>query len=53
MNLLLPLVFVLVGILFRVMPHPENFSPIFAIALFGGTYFADRRLALIIPIIAL
>jgi hypothetical protein len=53
MSFLLPLAFIILGLLFRVIPHPANFSPIFAIALFGGTYFADKRLALIIPIVAL
>ena len=53
MSFLLPVAFVIIGLLFRVIPHPANFSPIFAIALFGGTYFADRRLALIIPLTAL
>jgi hypothetical protein len=53
MSFLLPLGFVILGLLFRVIPHPANFSPIFAIALFGGTYFVNKRLALIIPILAL
>jgi len=53
MSFILPVVFVVIGLLFRLIPHPANFSPIFAIALFGGTYFADRRLALIIPLTAL
>lgn len=53
MPFLLPVAFVLIGLLFRFIPHPANFSPIFAIALFGGAYLADRRLALIIPLAAL
>jgi len=53
MSFLLPVAFVIIGLLFRVIPHPANFSPIFAIALFGGTYFSDKRLALIIPLVAL
>jgi len=32
---------------------PYNFTPVEAIALFGGAYFADRRLALIIPLAAM
>jgi hypothetical protein len=39
--------------LYRVIPHPPNFSPIAAMALFGGVYFADRKLAFIIPLFAL
>jgi hypothetical protein len=29
---------------------PYSFTPVEAIALFGGAYFADRRLALIVPL---
>ena len=32
---------------------PYNFTPVEAIALFGGAYFSDRRLALIVPIAAM
>ena len=39
--------------LFRLLPHWPNVSPVAAIALFGGAYFADRRIAFIIPFVAL
>lgn len=32
---------------------PYNFTPVEAIALFGGAYFSDRRLAFIVPIAAM
>jgi hypothetical protein len=32
---------------------PYNFTPVEAIALFGGAYFADRRLAFIVPLVAM
>jgi hypothetical protein len=32
---------------------PYNFTPVEAIALFGGAYFADRRLALLVPLAAM
>jgi hypothetical protein len=32
---------------------PYNFTPVEAIALFGGAYFADRRLAVIVPLAAM
>ena len=38
---------------FRILPHPANVSPVAAMALFGGACFADRRVALIIPFLAL
>jgi hypothetical protein len=32
----------------RLVPHPMNFAPIAALALFGGAYF-DRRYAFVLP----
>ncbi len=37
----------------RLIPHPPNFTPINAIALFGASYFAQRYLAFLIPLIGL
>ena len=34
---------IFVAALTRVIPHPPNFSPIEAVALFGGAYFAKRQ----------
>jgi hypothetical protein len=39
--------------LFRLLPHWPNVSPVSAMALFGGAYFADKRLAFIVPFVAL
>ncbi len=39
--------------LFRLLPHWPNVSPVAAMALFGGAYFADKRLALVVPFAAL
>ncbi len=44
---------VLVATLTRLIPHPYNFTPITAIALFGGAHFADKRLAFLIPLLAM
>lgn len=33
----------------RFLPHPPNFAPITAVALFGGVYLQDKRLAMFIP----
>lgn len=52
LELLVALVFLLIGIALRFLPHPPNFSPITAIALFGGVYFS-RKTALIIPMAVL
>lgn len=43
---------VLFGAILRVIPHPANFAPIGAVALFGGVYL-NKRYALILPIAAM
>lgn len=37
----------------RLLPHPPNFSPVEAVALFGGAYFASRAWAIAVPLIAM
>src|SRR5690606_6989378 len=37
----------------RLLPHPPNFSPLVAIALFGGAYFASKRWAMLVPLAAM
>jgi hypothetical protein len=37
----------------RLLPHPPNATPIAAMALFGGAYLTDRRLAWLIPLAAM
>lgn len=44
--------FVLFGAILRVIPHPANFVPIAAIALFGGAYL-NKKLALVLPLAAM
>lgn len=44
---------ILIAAMSRLFPHIPNFTPIAAMALFGGVYFADKRLAFIIPLIAM
>lgn len=44
---------IFIAALSRVLPHPPNFSPIEAIALFGGAYFTKRRWAMLVPLIAM
>ena len=44
------IVFMLIAILFRLFPHLPNFTPVTAIALFGGLYFSNRKMAYIVPI---
>jgi hypothetical protein len=44
---------ILVAAAMRLLPHPPNFSPIGAMALFGGAYFGRRALAFAAPLGAL
>src|ERR1700676_931068 len=44
---------VLAAAALRIVPHPMNFAPIGAIALFGGAYFSSKRQALAIPLLSL
>ena len=37
----------------RLVPHPPNFTPIGAMALFSGAYFGRRSLAFVAPLAAL
>ncbi|MDD8018449.1 MAG: hypothetical protein PHP42_08750 [Bacteroidota bacterium] len=43
---------IFVAALSRLVPHPLNFTPIAAMALFGAVYF-NKRFAFIVPIAAL
>jgi hypothetical protein len=57
-RILHPRTIVIAGIVFgaaalRVAPHPMNFAPIGALALFGGAYFSSKRVALVISILSL
>ena len=42
--------FVLVAALTRLLPHPPNFAPITAMALFSGVFFDKKWLGLLVPI---
>ena len=44
---------IVLAALTRLLPHPPNFSPVEAIALFGGAYFASRSLALVVPLVGM
>ena len=35
----------------RLLPHPPNFAPITAIALFGGAYFTRKWAAFVVPFV--
>ncbi len=46
---MLAIILVFMGILLRFAPHAPNFTPVAAIALFGGAYL-NKRSSLIVPL---
>jgi hypothetical protein len=50
---LLALVIIAIAAALRVAPHPWNFTPVGAMALFSGAILKDRRLAFVVPLVAL
>lgn len=44
---------ILAGALFRFIPHWPNFTPVAAMALFGGAYLGRKYLAFLIPFAAM
>jgi hypothetical protein len=50
---LLALALIVLAAALRIVPHPWNFTPIGAMALFSGAILKDRRLAFLFPLLAL
>ena len=50
---LLALVLIGLAAALRIAPHPWNFTPVGAMALFSGAALKDRRLAFLFPLVAL
>jgi hypothetical protein len=50
---LLALGIIAIAAALRIAPHPWNFTPVGAMALFSGALIKDRRLALLVPLVAL
>jgi hypothetical protein len=51
-NILIGSILIFAAALSRLLPHPDNFTPIMAIALAGGVYL-DKRVAFVVPLSAL
>jgi hypothetical protein len=49
LNLAIALCLITLGVVMRLLPHPANFAPIAAIAIFGGSVL-PRRLAIWVPV---
>ena len=52
-RLLLALAIIAIAAALRIAPHPWNFTPVGAMALFSGAIIKDRRLAFAFPLLAL
>jgi hypothetical protein len=46
-------VIVFIAAALRLAPHPMNFAPIGALALFGGAYFSSKQVAIAVPVLSL
>lgn len=44
---------ILIAALSRLIPHPPNFSPVAALALFGGAQFSSKWTAFVVPLAAM
>ena len=52
-RLLLALAIIVIAAALRIAPHPWNFTPVGAMALFSGAIIKDRRIAYAFPLLAL
>ena len=52
LEFIIAIVFILIGVSLRLLPHSPNFAPIAAIALFGGVYLS-RKTAFVLPIVVM
>jgi hypothetical protein len=50
---ILAIVMITIAAAMRLVPHAPNFTPIAAMALFGGAYFNDKRLSYTVPFLAM
>ena len=50
-NLLI--IFILIAVWFRLIPHPPNFTPVTSLALFSGLMFQKRWLSILTPFVAM
>src|SRR5262245_39090812 len=44
---------ILLAAVLRILPHPWNFTPVGAMAIFSGSLFRNRRMAFLLPLVAL
>jgi hypothetical protein len=44
---------VVAAALLRILPHPPNFAPVAAMALFAGAHVDDKRIAFLLPLVVM
>ena len=44
---------ILAGAACQFIPHPQNFSPMGSLALFGGAQLSDKRAAFLVPVLSM
>lgn len=47
------ILFVVLAVVVRLIPHPPNFAPVTALAIFGATTFKNRFIGVLLPLVAL
>lgn len=52
-KLIVPSLIVITAASMRLLPHPANFAPIGAMALFGGASISNKKLAIILPLVTM
>ena len=51
-NIVIAVCLIFFSVILRLLPHPANFAPIAAVALFSGFYFAPKY-SWIIPVVSM
>lgn len=52
LNIGITLCLVVLAASLRILPHPDNFAPVMAVAIFGGA-FLPRRWAMVVPLLVM
>ncbi|MBF25491.1 MAG: hypothetical protein CMP49_03110 [Flavobacteriales bacterium] len=47
---LLVIFLIIIGVLTRVIPHLDNFTAVYAIAIFSGAYIDNKKIAFLLPL---
>ena len=45
--------FIVIAALSRMIPHPYNFAPMGAMAIFGAAYFTNKKFSFLVPLVAM